>query len=189
MQVFFVISGYFSYMLLRYPLKRWWKVRVERVGIPMLTAIPLLTLPQFIMLQYVKGKADSWHTLSGYDKYNALARELISHLWFLLVLVVLTTLSMWVFTQMKNRLSRGDGTPASGVSMTKLTLIFILLGVGYAVVRRTIFILYPSILSDGMFNFIVMQTLFYVPFFMLGALAFINPNLKALFTTPSRGCT
>lgn len=74
MQVFFVISGYFSYMLfLRYPIKRWWKVRVERVGIPMLTAIPLLTLPQFIMLQYVKGKADSWHTLSGYDKYNALA--------------------------------------------------------------------------------------------------------------------
>ncbi len=41
MQVFFVISGYFSYMLfLRYPLKKWWKVRVERVGIPMLTAIP-----------------------------------------------------------------------------------------------------------------------------------------------------
>ena len=56
MQVFFVISGYFSYMLfLRYPLKKWWKVRVERVGIPMLTAIPLLTLPQFIMLQYVNG--------------------------------------------------------------------------------------------------------------------------------------
>lgn len=66
MQVFFVISGYFSYMLfLRYPLKKWWKVRVERVGIPMLTAIPLLTLPQFIMLQYVNGKAENWHTLSG----------------------------------------------------------------------------------------------------------------------------
>ncbi|QMA42948.1 glucans biosynthesis protein MdoC [Citrobacter freundii] len=190
MQVFFVISGYFSYMLfLRYPLKRWWKVRVERVGIPMLTAIPLLTLPQFIMLQYVKGKADSWHTLSGYDKYNALAWELISHLWFLLVLVVLTTVSMWVFTLMKNRLTQSDSVSAPAVSMTKLTLIFILLGVGYAAVRRTIFILYPSILSDGMFNFIVMQTLFYVPFFMLGALAFINPNLKALFTTPSRGCT
>ncbi len=71
MQVFFVISGYFSYMLfLRYPLKKWWKVRVERVGIPMLTAIPLLTLPQFIMLQYVNGKAENWHTLSGYDKFN-----------------------------------------------------------------------------------------------------------------------
>ncbi|SUH38170.1 glucans biosynthesis protein [Salmonella enterica subsp. enterica] len=33
MQVFFVISGYFSYMLfLRYPLKRWWKVRVRTCG-------------------------------------------------------------------------------------------------------------------------------------------------------------
>ncbi|VEB60903.1 glucans biosynthesis protein [Salmonella enterica subsp. enterica] len=40
-----------------------------------------------------------------------------------------------------------------------------------------------------MFNFIVMQTLFYVPFFILGALAFIHPDLKARFTTPSRGCT
>lgn len=68
MQVFFVISGYFSYMLfLRYPLKRWWKVRVERVGIPMLTAIPLLTLPQFIMLQFVKEKTANWHMLSAYE--------------------------------------------------------------------------------------------------------------------------
>lgn len=190
MQVFFVISGYFSYMLfLRYPLKRWWKVRVERVGIPMLTAIPLLTLPQFIMLQYVKGKADSWHTLSTYDKYNALAWELISHLWFLLVLVVLTTLSMWVFTQIKKRLNPAENTVMAHISMPKLTFIFFLLGVGYAIVRRTLFILYPPILSDGLFNFIVMQTLFYVPFFMLGALAFISPHLKALFTTPSRGCT
>lgn len=60
-------------LFLRYPLKKWWKVRVERVGIPMLTAIPLLTLPQFIMLQYVKGKAESWPGLSLYDKYNTLA--------------------------------------------------------------------------------------------------------------------
>ncbi|MGA4940401.1 glucans biosynthesis protein MdoC, partial [Escherichia coli] len=126
---------------------------------------------------------------SGYDKYNALAWELISHLWFLLVLVVLTTVSMWVFSQMKHRLTSPDGVSTSTISMTKLTLIFLLLGVGYAAVRRTIFIVYPSILSDGMFNFIVMQTLFYVPFFMLGALAFINPQLKALFTTPSRSCT
>ncbi|MCD3082644.1 acyltransferase family protein, partial [Salmonella enterica subsp. enterica serovar Enteritidis] len=29
----------------------------------------------------------------------------------------------------------------------------------------------------------------YVPFFILGALAFIHPDLKARFTTPSRGCT
>lgn len=188
MQVFFVISGYFSYMLfLRYPLKRWWKVRVERVGIPMLTAIPLLTLPQFIMLQFVKGKTENWHTLSAYEKYNTLAWELISHLWFLLVLVILTTVSIGIFTWLQKRQEKSGPRPAA-ISLAKLSLIFFLLGIGYATLRRLIFMVYPAILSDGMFNFIVMQTLFYVPFFILGALAFIDPRLKARFTTPSRGC-
>ncbi|ECW5618045.1 glucans biosynthesis protein MdoC [Salmonella enterica] len=189
MQVFFVISGYFSYMLfLRYPLKRWWKVRVERVGIPMLTAIPLLTLPQFILLQYVKEKTENWPTLSAYEKYNTLAWELISHLWFLLVLVILTTVSIGIFTWFQKRQETSKPRPAA-ISLAKLSLIFFLLGVAYAAIRRIIFIVYPAILSDGMFNFIVMQTLFYVPFFILGALAFIPPDLKARFTTPSRGCT
>lgn len=190
MQVFFVISGYFSYMLfLRYPLKRWWKVRVERVGIPMLTAIPLLTLPQFIMLQYVKGKADGWHNLSGYEKYNTLAWELISHLWFLLVLVVLTTISLWIFSRVRHHLATRSERLFERITLGKLSIVFLLLGIAYAAVRRTLFILYPPILSDGMFNFVVMQTLYYLPFYLLGALAFIYPQLKALFTTPSRGCT
>ncbi|EHL3469773.1 glucans biosynthesis protein MdoC [Salmonella enterica] len=188
MQVFFVISGYFSYMLfLRYPLKRWWKVRVERVGIPMLTAIPLLTLPQFVMLQFIKEKTENWPMLSAYEKYNTLAWELISHLWFLLVLVILTTVSIGIFTWFPKRQETSKPrTPA--ISLAKLSLIFFLLGVAYAAIRRIIFIVYPAILSDGMFNFIVMQTLFYVPFFILGALVFIHSALKARFTTPSRGC-
>lgn len=185
MQVFFVISGYFSYMLyLRYPLKHWWKVRVERVGIPMLTAIPLLTLPQFIMLQYVKGKTAEWHTLSAYDKFNTLAWELISHLWFLLVLVILTTVSMWLFKIIKNHAARFPGT----ISLRSLSLWFLVIGLAWAAIRRAIFILYPEILRDALFNFVVMQSLFYIPFFLLGALAFISPRLKALFTTPSLWC-
>jgi len=187
MQVFFVISGYFSYMLfLRYPVKRWWKVRVERVGIPMLTAIPLLTLPQFMMLQHVKGKTESWHTLSAYDKYNTLIWELISHLWFLLVLVVLTTLGVWLFGVIQRRLKPGKFF--TDIGMGKLTLLFLLLGVLYAALRRTLLIAWSPILSDGLFNFTVMQTLFYVPFFLLGALTFIGPRLKDLFTTPSPAC-
>lgn len=189
MQVFFVISGYFSYMLfLRYPLKKWWKVRVERVGIPMLTAIPLLTLPQFIMLQYVNGKADNWHTLSGYDKFNTLAWELISHLWFLLVLVVLTTLGVVLFKWLTGRRS-GDGhTFGDTVTLGQLSMIFLALGVLYALIRRTLLVVYAPVLSNGLFNFIVMQTLFYLPFFILGAQVFINTRLKAMFTTPSPWC-
>ena len=185
MQVFFVISGYFSYMLyLRYPVKRWWTVRVERVGIPMLTAIPLLTLPQFIMLQYVNSRTADWHTLSAYDKFNTLVWELISHLWFLLVLVVLTTISMWLFRKIKNNAER----LLSDISWARLSVAFLLFGVIYAVIRRVIFTVYPDILRDALFNFAVMQSLFYIPFFMLGALAFINPRLKSLFLTPSPAC-
>ena len=104
MQVFFVISGYFSYMLfLRYPLKRWWKVRVERVGIPMLTAIPLLTLPQFFMLKEWTAKLADWHRFTPYQKFNNLMWELISHLWFLVVLVMLTTLGMVTFRWLRDQ--------------------------------------------------------------------------------------
>ena len=189
MQVFFVISGYFSYMLfLRYPLKKWWKVRVERVGIPMLTAIPLLTLPQFIMLQYVNGKAENWHTLSGYDKFNTLAWELVSHLWFLLVLVVLTSLGVVLFRWLTGRRSARASTFGDTVTLAQLSMIFLALGVLYAVIRRSLFVLYAPLLSNGLFNFIVMQTLFYLPFFILGAQVFINPRLKTMFTTPSPWC-
>ncbi|WP_105883796.1 glucans biosynthesis protein MdoC [Cronobacter malonaticus] len=189
MQVFFVISGYFSYMLfLRYPRKRWWKVRVERVGIPMLTAIPLLTLPQFLMLQYVKGRADSWHTLSGYDKYNTLVWELTSHLWFLLVLVVFTTLGLLIFQWIKNVPEEKSAALAQRLTLGKLSALFLLFGVGFASLRRLIFIIYAPILSDGLFNFVVMQTLFYSPFFILGALAFKHASLKNRFTTFSPGC-
>ena len=189
MQVFFVISGYFSYMLfLRYPLKKWWKVRVERVGIPMLTAIPLLTLPQFLMLQHATGKGANWQALSLYDKYNTLSWELISHLWFLLVLVVLTTLGMGLFASLRRHSRNAADAIFADISMGKLSLIFLGLGLLYAALRRTLLMVYPPILSDGMFNFVVMQTLFYLPFFILGARAFINPRLKALFTTPSPWC-
>jgi glucan biosynthesis protein C len=182
MQVFFVISGYFSYMLyLRYPLQRWWTVRVERVGIPMLTAIPLLTLPQFIMLQYVNGRAQDWHTLSLYDKFNTLVWELISHLWFLLVLVVLTTVSMWLFRRIKSNAAR----LLDNITLGKLSLAFLAFGIIYAAFRRLVFIIYPDILRDALFNFAVMQSLFYIPFFLLGALTFINPRLKSLFINPS----
>lgn len=190
MQVFFVISGYFSYMLFqRYPLKRWWKVRVLRVGIPMLTAIPLLTLPQFLMLLTIKGQSETWHLLSGYEKYNAMAWELISHLWFLLVLIVLTTLGMVLFKYIDKVMEKKQHEPKKPPTMFKLSLLFLGFGILYAGLRRLILIYYPALLGDGLFNFIVMQTLFYLPFFILGALVFKRESLKALFITPSVGCT
>ncbi|MEB6598698.1 glucans biosynthesis protein C, partial [Klebsiella aerogenes] len=119
---------------------------------------------------------------------NTLAWELISHLWFLLVLVVLTTLGVVLFKWLANRGKTQTVSFVDTVTFGQLSLIFLGLGVLYAVIRRTIFIVYPPILSNGLFNFIVMQTLFYLPFFVLGAQTFINPRLKAMFTTSSPWC-
>jgi glucan biosynthesis protein C len=140
------------------------------------------------MLQYAKGKAENWPNLTLYEKYNTLVWELVSHLWFLLVLVVLTTVSLLIFSRLRHRLSTKADTFFANVTMGKLSVLFLLLGIAYAAVRRTLLIVYPPILSDGLFNFVVMQSLFYIPFFLIGALAFIHPKLKSLFVTPSPWC-
>ncbi len=140
MQVF-VISGYFSYMLLRYPLKKWWKVRVERVGIPMLTAIPSLTLPQFIMLQYVNGKAENWHPLGLRQiQYSGVGTGFSPVV--LLVLVVLTSLGVVLFRWLTGRRSNKASTFGDTVTLGQLSMIFLALGVLYAVIRRSLFVLY-----------------------------------------------
>lgn len=96
--------------------------------------------------------------------------------------------SLLIFSQLRQRASTASSTFFANITLGKLSLLFLALGVAYAAVRRTLLIVYPPILSDGLFNFVVMQTLFYIPFFLIGALAFIHPRLKALFTTPSLVC-
>ncbi len=117
---------------------------------------------------HVNGKAENWHTLSGYDKFNTLAWELISHLWFLLVLVVLTSLGVVLFKWLTRRPTGGasafgdychygpanDDFPCAGGALRADPPIAVLI--------------YPPLLSNGLFNFVVMQTLFYLPFFVLG---------------------
>lgn len=183
MQVFFVISGYFSYMLyLRYAPRDWLKVRLERVGIPMLAAVPLLTLPQFFMIKAWTTKIGDWQNLTLYQKFNALSWDLISHLWFLLVLVVLTILGVWLFKRLRD--SERVKTDYSDLTWTKLTLIILGCSLIWGAIRRSIFIFAPDLLSNGLFNYAVMQTLFFLPFFYLGALSWKYPAIKALFIKP-----
>ncbi|GAA0477036.1 MULTISPECIES: glucans biosynthesis protein MdoC [Tatumella] len=179
MQVFFVISGYFSYMLyLRYQPVRWLKVRMERVGIPFLAAIPLITLPQFFMLKAWSDKFTDWSQYSLYQRYNTLVWELISHLWFLLVLLLLTASGMLLFAMInkhKQRLS------TLTINWPRIFLALSVCVIGWGVVRRLLLWQAPAVLMDGLFNIAVMQSLFYLPFFLLGAIAWINPQAKALF--------
>jgi glucan biosynthesis protein C len=189
MQVFFVISGYFSYMLfLRYPRRRWWNLRVKRVGIPMLAAIPLLTLPQFVLLQRYGTKEPAWRSLDGYQQYNTLVWGLVSHLWFLLALVILTAAGLVLFQAIRQHARPPGDAPSQAATLARLSLAFLAAGVLYAVLRRAIFAVWPAPLSDGLFTLVVLQPLFYLPFFLFGALVYKHPPLKRLLTTPSPGC-
>jgi len=184
MQVFFVISGYFSYMLyLRYSRSHWLKVRMQRVGIPMLAAIPLITLPQFFILKTWTHKIGDWDAMTTYQKYNTLVWDLISHLWFLLVLLVLTVAGFWLFRLLQN--GKRAKTDYSDLTWGKLTLVILLCGLGWGAFRRLMLLVAPQVTSDGLFNMAVMQSLMFLPFFMLGAMAWKYPAIKALFVKPS----
>ena len=182
MQVFFVISGYFSYMLyLRYQPGRWLKVRFERVGIPFLVAIPLITLPQFFMLKDVANKFPGWDQFSWYQRYNTLVWQLISHLWFLLVLLLLTATGLWLFSLFRRH---HDKLSTLTVTWPRLFSALTLAVLLWGTFRRLMLWQLPGVLSDGLFTLAVMQTLFFLPFFALGAFAWINPQAKALFIRP-----
>lgn len=184
MQVFFVISGYFSYMLfLRYTPGHWLKVRVERVGIPMLAAIPLITVPQFFILKELTNKIGDWSKMSPYQKYNALVWDLISHLWFLLVLLVLTVAGFWLFRLLRD--GKREKADYSDLTWGKLTVVILLCALGWGAFRRLILFVAPQVTADGLFNMAVMQSLMYLPFFMLGAMAWKYPAIKALFVKPN----
>ncbi|MFG1173000.1 glucans biosynthesis protein MdoC [Erwiniaceae bacterium CAU 1747] len=184
MQVFFVISGYFSYMLyMRYTPGHWLKIRAERVGIPMLAAIPLITLPQFFILKELTSKIGDWSRMSPYQKYNALVWDLISHLWFLLVLLVLTVAGFWLFRLLRD--GKREKTDYSDLSWGKLSVVILLCALGWGAFRQLILYVAPQVTADGLFNIAVLQSLMYLPFFMLGAMVWKYPAIKALFVKPN----
>ncbi|WP_338134038.1 acyltransferase family protein, partial [Yersinia bercovieri] len=63
----------------------------------------------------------------------------------------------------------------------KVSLYVFLFVLVYSVIRRVIYLLNPEILFNSILNFAVMETLFYLPFFLLGAYSFIYAPLKQLF--------
>lgn len=187
MQVFFIISGYFSYMLFqRYERHRWLKVRLERVAIPLLSSIPLITLPQFFLLKNFTDKLNGWQGFTVYQKINVTVWELVSHLWFLLTLSLLTCACFYLFQRIKTIEKSTAPFPINKMtSLGNISLFFLFYAFIYGLAHRVILIIAPQLLSSGLFNFVVMETLFYLPFFIVGAYAFKYPWLKSLFLTPS----
>ncbi|HHH2193532.1 TPA: acyltransferase family protein, partial [Yersinia enterocolitica] len=113
--------------------------------------------------------------------------EVVSHLWFLLTLALLTGLCFYLFQKMKNKQASVPGLIKRMNNIGKVSLLLFVFIFIYSVIRRIIFLLNPEILFNSVFNFFVMETVFYLPFFLLGAYSFIYPPLKQVFLTFSPG--
>ncbi len=165
MQVFFVISGCFSFMLYqRYDRRYWLKVHLGRVVIPLLSAIPLITLPQLFLLKNYTPKLQDWHLFTIYQKINIAIWEVISHLWFLLTLALLTGICFYWFKKIKNNASTNSFFVNKINNIGKVSLLLLLCVLGYSMIRKMLFILNREILFNSVFNFFFMETLFYLPF-------------------------
>lgn len=82
MPAFFVISGFFCYFTLKkYNIKKFMRVRLERLIIPFLSAALTLNLAQAFLLD-----ATGWHEFHFVQFFTQ--GEYIHHLWFLINLIV-----------------------------------------------------------------------------------------------------
>ncbi|CNK97050.1 osmoregulated periplasmic glucan biosynthetic protein [Yersinia pseudotuberculosis] len=118
MQVFFVISGYFSFMLYQHNDRRYWlKVRFGRAVIPLLNAIPLITLPQLFLLKNYTQKLHNWHLFTIYQKIKIAIWGVISHLWFLLMLKLLAGICFYWLKKIKGNI------PAASFFVNKINNI------------------------------------------------------------------
>ncbi len=144
----------------------------------MLATVPLLTLPQLVILMHWSPLYANWSTMTSYMKFNRICWDLISHLWFLLTLIVLTFAAIVVF----RLLNTIKPVKNSGYHLNWYTLWLIYIGCGliWVILRRVLLIVDPKLLCNALFYNIVFQALFYLPFFVLGALTWKYAAVKTL---------
>ena len=139
------------------------------------------------MLKYFTDKLNGWDEFSLYQKLNVTVWELVSHLWFLLTLSLLTCACFYLFRKIKRQTREHIPALINRLrGLGNISLCFFIYAVCYSAAHRIILIVAPQLLSNGLFNFVVMETMFYLPFFILGAYAFKYVWLKEIFCVARR---
>ncbi|QJU58192.1 acyltransferase family protein [Sphingomonas sp. AP4-R1] len=92
MPAFFIVAGYFAAMLLqRRTPGRWWRSRIVRLGVPFLSSI-LLLVPAMNIFAELSGRPLQ-AAIREWKHQSAISGGYwVRHLWFLIVLVYLSTL-------------------------------------------------------------------------------------------------
>lgn len=162
---FFLIAGFFAAMLLqRQPIRQWLRARIVRLGLPLLTGMALIVPIQNLMLRFGPAHAVRLPRLLG--------PLLLSHLWFLPVLLILSALLALGW----GRLSR-LAVPDLPIWAFGLLCAFWDLALRF----EYTFPGWDLVLLDGLLD--LEATLIYAPYFALGAVVRCNPATFARFRT------
>lgn len=179
MPAFFMVSGFFCVMTLKkYGSSQFVKVRMKRIAVPLIvTALTLNSLQTLIL------------HLTGWQPFEFpsywLTGGWISHLWFLINLIVYFAVAVFLFSFFK-RTTKSLLDMLSGLAATLpmpiVLLIASLSGVGVVALSPLGFPLYSYYVFDILNVYILMK---YLPYFFFGALLFNSKTVLNNFSNVS----
>jgi len=172
MPTFFIISGYFAALTLqKYGVKKFLKVRISRIILPLIvTALTLNSLQAYLLTQ------SGWmeFELSSY----LLKGQWVTHLWFLFNLVIYFLFYLFIFTLFGSKLESFMKKIDLFLEKTPFTLILLFLLPFIIIALLAIGQIYP------IYNIIKTAQVFnYLPFFLFGVLLHNSANLLEKFSS------
>lgn len=179
MPAFFMVSGFFCVMTLqKYGTTPFVKVRMKRIALPLVvTALTLNSLQALVL--HVTG----WQPFDFATYW--LTGGWISHLWFLINLIVYFALAVFLYSFAK-RMTKSFLDALSSIAvktpMPLVILIAAMSGVGVVALSPLGFPLYSYYFFDILNVFSVVK---YMPFFLFGALLFNSKELLESFSNIS----
>ena len=189
MKLFFFIGGFFiAQVASRKGTISVLRDRIVRLGVPLLAFVVLVNpVANYLLFSASVGPVDFWTFVSPRYQFPATAPDYMNwhlQLWFLLTLLVYSLLTPVVMplarflsnTSFLEWLLKRDSTYA-------LLLLGVILTVLFVAARSAHFVLFQRYLQGGPLNFPVQATLWYFPYFVLGAVAFMNRRLFDLMHT------
>lgn len=175
MPAFFVVAGYFCvFTLVKYQPKKFLRIRLARIGIPLIiTALTLNSLQSWLLVE------TGWRAFS-FEKY-VFDGGWVSHLWFLINLIVYFTLSAIFALLLKPVLIKIWNKLHTLLTTTPMIIVLLVLPLCSVAVLGLSKIGFP--LYSTYFGVLhTFDLLIYLPFFVLGAVLGGNNDLLFRFS-------
>ena len=186
MEAFFVVSGLFSYMLIRkYDTKTYLYRRVISLGVPLLVALIFLNPITNFLIYIFHNTPISFLQFLKQDFALPISGPFIwhLHLWFLFVLIIYSFLTPLLYLFIK-RLPELDSQFSKGKNAFLTFGIITFLGCVATLGGRVLFEFFVESRVPGELNYIIRSLLYFIPFYFLGMYFFHSKSAMQSFHRP-----